>query len=222
MGYTHYWHRPETVPEGIWCSIRHDFGGLVLPLSDEGVELTGGLGEGPPEITDDGIRFNGPRKCGHPENEDLVIPYPSEAAHGIGPSATAIDGDFYGFGVTVAHRCCNGSCCYEPFSFPKSMKLRSHDKPDEYGLYINFVKTGFRPYDVAVTAALLIVKRHLGHQLVVESNGADAQWLDARRICQTVLGYGEWFGIVEEKITEEAPEREVTLRTLIEAQPSEL
>src|SRR5437899_11644811 len=67
------------------------------------------------------------------QNEDLVIPYPSEAAHGVGPSATAIDGDFYGVGVTVAHRCCNGSCCYETFSFPQSMKLQPHDEPDEHG-----------------------------------------------------------------------------------------
>jgi len=222
MGYTHYWHRPQTVPDGTWCSIRRDFGELILPLSDEGVELAGGLGEGPPEITSEEIWFNGPKACGHPVNEDLVIPYPSEAAHGIGPSATAIGRDFYGFGVTVAHRCCNGSCCYETFSLPKSIKLRPYDEPDEHGLYINFVKTAFRPYDIAVTAALLIVKRYLGHQLVVASNGGDAQWLDARRICQKVLGYGEWFGIVEEKTIEESPEREVTSRILIEAQPPEL
>jgi len=32
---------------------------------------------------------------------------------------TAIDGDFLGVGVTVKHRCCNGSCCYETFSFER-------------------------------------------------------------------------------------------------------
>ena len=95
------------------------------------------------------------------------------------------------------------------------MELLPYNKPDERGLYIGFVKTAFRPYDVAVTAALLIGKRHLGDELVVSSNGADAQWLDARRICQTVLGYGEWFGIVEEHVTEEETKREVTMRTLV-------
>jgi hypothetical protein len=50
MGYTHYWHRPQTVPDALWDSISSDFGKLVLPLSDAGVVLAGGLGTGPPEI----------------------------------------------------------------------------------------------------------------------------------------------------------------------------
>lgn len=224
MGYSHYWHRPQTVPDGIWDSIRRDFELLVLPLSDEGCDLAGGLGEGPPEIADDLIRFNGPEDCGHPKNDELVIPYPSEMARGIGSSARAIDGDFYGVGVTVSHRCCNGSCCYETFSFAKSMELRPDNTPDEHGLFIEYVKTAFRPYDVGVTALLLIAKRYLRDQLLIHSNGADAQWLDARRICQKALGYGDWFGIVEEKITEDWPDRqrEVNLRTLIETQPPEM
>ncbi len=220
MGYTHYRHRLQTIPDAVWERICRDFEKLVLPLSDMGLELAGGLGTGPPEVTDDVIRFNGLTNCGHPKNDELVIPYPSDDAHGIGPSSTAIDGDFFGGGVTVRHRCCNGSCSYETFTFEKTINLRPHSKPDKDGLYIGWVKTGFRPYDVAVTAALLIAKRHLGDRFVIHSNGADAQWADARRIWQDVLGYGDWFGIVEEQITEEWPvRREVTLRVLIEAPP---
>ena len=37
MGYTHYWHRPETIPDALWAHIRSDFDKLVLPLSDAGV-----------------------------------------------------------------------------------------------------------------------------------------------------------------------------------------
>lgn len=218
MGYTHYWHRPQTISDALWSCIGSDFGKLVLPLSDAGVVLAGGLGKGPPEITDKVIRFNGPEECGHPPNDELVIPYPSNDAEGIGSSSTAIDGDFYGLGVTVKHRSCNGSCCYETFTLEKSMDA-SDMEPDEDGLYIGYVKTGFRPYDIAVTCALLITKHYLGNQFVVHSNGADAQWSDARRICQRVLGYGDWFGIIEEPIIED--EREVNLRSLVEYRPPE-
>ncbi len=222
MGYTHYWHRPETIPDALWDRIRSDFDKLVLPLSDAGVVLASGLGKGPPEITDEVIRFNGPEDCGHPPNEELVIPYPSGDAEGVGSSATAIDGDFYGLGVTVKHRCCNGSCCYETFTFEKSMHASDHtwDKePDNDGLNIEYVKTAFRPYDIAVTSALVIAKHYLGNQFVVHSNCADAQRSDARRICQKVLGYGDWFGIIEEPIIDD--EREVNLRNLVEYKPPE-
>ncbi|MGC9951682.1 MAG: hypothetical protein ABSF64_35465 [Bryobacteraceae bacterium] len=222
MGYTHYWHRPRTIPDPLWDRIRSDFDKLILPLSDACVVLAGGLGKGPPEITNEAIRFNGPEECGHLPNDELVIPYPSKDGEGIGPSETAIDGDFFGLGVTVKHRCCDGSCCYETFEFDKSMDT-SDKEPDADGLYIEYVKTGFRPYDIAVTSALLIIKHYLGDQFVVHSNGADAQWSDARRICQKVLGYGDWFGIIEEPIIEEGPdEREVTLHNLVEYKPPEM
>ena len=99
--------------------------------------------------------------------------------------------------------------------------MRPDDKPDENGLYGGYVKTGFRPYDVAVTAILLVIKHYLKDRFVIHSNGADAQWADARRLCQQVLGYGDWFGIIEERVEEEDG-REVTLRILVELQPPEL
>jgi len=84
-------------------------------------------------------------------------------------------------------------------------------------------------YDIGVTAAQLIAKRRLREQFVVHSDGSDAQWLDARRICQRILGYGDWFGIVEEQVEEDWPysespteKRKVTLRTLVEIEPSKL
>ncbi len=174
MGYTHYWHRPKTIPDPLWDHIRGDFDRLVLPLSDAGVVLAGGLGTGPPEITDEVMRFNGPEDCGHPLNDELVIPYPSDDAQGVGSNATAIDGDFYGLGVTVKHRCCNGSCCFETFEFEKSLEVADKE-PNQAGLYIEYVKTGFRPYDIAVTCALLIARHYVGDQFVVHSNGADAR-----------------------------------------------
>jgi len=227
MGYTHYWHRPPIIPDAAFHAIRNDFEKLILPLSDAGVALACGLGEGLPEITDDLIAFNGLDDCGHPKAEDLIIPYPSELARGVGPASTAIDGS-YGFGVRVRHRCCNGRCSFETFRLEKRLEPNTHATPDANGLFGEYVKTGFRPYDIAVTCVLLIAKRHLRDRFVVHSNGGDAQWSDARRICQQALGYGDWFGIVEERIKEEWPgaegpeRREVTVRALFEIELSNL
>ena len=149
MGYTHYWHRPERIPDEVFRKIAADFGRLILPLSDFGVELAGGLGKGPPAIAQNMIRFNGIQECGHPAFEDLVIPYPTDEAEGIGPAATAIASE-YSFGVLVKHRSCHGQCSYETFTLGRDMILRPGQEPDDMGLYVGFTKTGFRPYDIAV------------------------------------------------------------------------
>jgi hypothetical protein len=59
--------------------------------------------------------------------------------------------------------------------------------------------------------------------MVGHSNGSDAQWTDARELCQRHLGYGAWFGIVEDPHVEvlKGPdntqeEREVRIQLLIE------
>lgn len=220
MGYTHYWNRPHVMAQPVFHAIRVDFERLILPLADVGAELAGPSGEGLPDITDEAICFNGVAQCGHPRNEEITIPCPSEFSAGSGPSSTAID-DESGLLTMVKHRCCNGSCACETFRFPKCAESDG-DEP-----YHDFVKTAFRPYDVAVTAALLIAKKHLKDRLTIESNGGDRQWADARRLCQQVLGYGDWFGIVEKKIIEELPGdpsrgREVTVRTLVELDPATL
>lgn len=225
MGYTHYWYRPEAIAQNIFRAIRADFEQLVLPLTDTGAVVAGGLGEGAPEITGEVIRFNGLKECGHSKNEEIVIPFPSEYAEGIGPSSTALDDGSDGLVTLLKHRCCDGRCSYETFSFPRA--LDPNRDPDENGLYIEFVKTAFRPYDIAVTAALIIAKRHLKDRFIVLSDGGECQWIDARRICQSILGYGDWFGIVDEHFVEEWPDdpakkRNVSVRTLVELDPATL
>jgi hypothetical protein len=158
MGYSHYWRRPRAIPDAVFRAIRSDCEKLILPLSNNGVELAGGLGEGLPEISDDRIWFNGLNDCGHPTSNELGLVYPSEEAHGIGAASTAIDGSFHNLGVTVKHRCCGGRCSCETFLLNKTLELRPGDAPDESGLFCESVKTAFRPYDIAVTAVLLIAR----------------------------------------------------------------
>lgn len=223
MGYTHYWYRPAVIPAGIFGAIRADFEKLILPLADSGAHVADGLGEGVPVITNDVIRFNGVRFCGHPTHDAIAIPFPTDDACGIGSSANAIQQDGSEELITrIKHRCCDGRCSYETFSFPRCLPS-DEEQPGTNGLCIGFTKTAFRPYDIAVTAALLIARRNLGDQFVVHTDGLDAQWSDAKRICQEVLGYGEWFGVVEEPVEEqwpgEAGTRTTLARTLIEMRP---
>src|SRR5437773_6934993 len=123
MGYTHYWYRPEVIPQAMFRAIRADFERLIIPLADADVQLAGGLGKRAPEINDEVIRFNGMNECGHPPNEEICIPYPSEFASGIGSSSTAIDAGSDGLTTLLKHRCCNGRCSYETFSLTMSLEI---------------------------------------------------------------------------------------------------
>lgn len=223
MGYTHYWYRPLTIPSPIFEAIFSDLEQIILPLSDAGVHLAGGLGEEAPAITKDHIWFNGIRFCGHPTNEAISIPYPTDDACGIGPSANAIQDNSEALITRIRYRCCDGRCSYETFHFPRSLPLDLAGDPEANGMYIGFTKTAFRPYDIAVTAALLIAKRNLKDQFIVHTDGTEQQWSDAKRICQEVLGYGDWFGIIEEPVEEQWPgdaeDTPAMTRTLIEIRP---
>ena len=72
----------------------------------------------------------------------------------------------------MPYRTCNGDCSYESFWFERTMSM---DQADENGISGGTCKTAFRPYDLAVTAFLLIAHHHLGLAMVVHSDGAQAQ-----------------------------------------------
>lgn len=62
-----------------------------------------------------------------------------------------------------------------------------------YGLYHSYCKTGGLPYDLAVTAALLVLKHYLGDQIVIVSDGGNAEWDAAKALCYKTFGWGpEW------------------------------
>ena len=53
-----------------------------------------------------------------------------------------------------------------------------------------FCKTEHLPYDLAVQAALVVLKQHLGALITVGSDGKDEDWAAARAAVHRVLGYG--------------------------------
>ena len=71
---------------------------------------------------------------------------------------------------------------------------------DRHGraVFWSFCKTEHQPYDLCVQTALIILNHHLGEAIAVRSDGTDADWAEARRLCQEQLGYGETFRLETE------------------------
>ena len=162
-----------------------DFQRCVLVLDDAGVSLAGSMGDGLPQIDSESLAFNSVRNCGHPKNEAISIPFPSEDASGVGSSADAIVGSWF-IGVQLRSRTCNGDCSYEPFVLKR---VAESNEIKRHGLATGSCKTGFRPYDLAVQCSLLTAKHYLRDEFDVASSGSDWHWNDARRICYLHLDY---------------------------------
>jgi hypothetical protein len=183
MGYNHYWRCAEEIEPEAFSFIVADLQKCVLALDDACVPLAGPMGDGLPRIDRDCIAFNGVQNCGHPKNEAISIPFPSEDASGVGSSSDAVVDSWF-IGLKLRRRTCNGNCSYEPFIFNRVRELH-----DAHRKAFDYCKTGFRPYDLAVQCALLIAKHHLRDKFEVASGGSDWHWNDARRLCYLHLGY---------------------------------
>jgi len=98
-------------------------------------------------------------------------------------------------GCKLNARTCDGDCSHESFQFPRVWTdlpgWKREDAKD--GLYFEFTKTAYKPYDLLVCAALVIADHHLKAAIRVSSDGTLNQWADARALCQAVLGYGQDF-----------------------------
>lgn len=205
MGYTHYWYRPKEISRATFKAIVEDFRKLQPGLASAGIKLAGGSGEGEPIFSDDVVVFNGDMHCGHEVNQEVSIPWPSATAGGVGNSENAISGHWYA-GATLETRTCNGDCSYETFHFPRVIEegvepvrqeaWRTSEGEVVYtlkskvGKYFDCCKTAYRPYDIAVTAFLIIAKMRLGRKIVVSSDGEIQHWFEGAFLCQSALGYG--------------------------------
>ena len=195
MGYTHYYDLTAPADPGSFAKVSEDFGRLVAPLEHLGVRLGDEFGRGRPVITPEEIRFNGLVNCGH-ARRDVGLVWPSDDAGGIDTAGQSGNGGGSGSSQVVAgqwcagnlvrSRLCGGDCSYESF-----ILHRESGGEDCHG----FVKTNYRPYDLAVNACLIVAKHHLGDILEVSSDGGEKDWADGKALCQHFLGYGAGFGL---------------------------
>jgi len=64
------------------------------------------------------------------------------------------------------------------------------DRHTREGSCFAFCKTAEKPYDLAVTAALVVLKHYLRDEITISSDGEEADWNKAKILCQEALGYG--------------------------------
>ncbi len=93
----------------------------------------------------------------------------------------------------------NSTCNMEPQgqyrSYTDSDGTKSKNPANEIGKYFSCVKTAYKPYDLAVTVALVIAKYHLGESIVIHSDGTMDNWHEAMILCDHFLGYGKGFSL---------------------------
>ncbi len=202
MGYTHYWYRKDREIEGkIFERIVSDFRKLLPAIEKLGIALAGGNGSGDPVIDGTLVCFNGFEKCGHPASYELGIAWPSQNAKGVAnPWREDVESGHWFGGATIDKRTCSGDCSHETCWFPRILPEDRHTRFDSHpteeggsGWHFSFCKTAYKPYDLAVTAFLVIAKHHLKEKLSVQSDGETQHWADARILCEQVLSYGIGF-----------------------------
>jgi len=79
----------------------------------------------------------------------------------------------------------------QDFVFERIYDPPKWQEPDPRGWFC-CCKTGRLPYDLAVTAFLVIAKHHLGDQIHVYTDGELNDWQNAIALCRMVLGYGDY------------------------------
>lgn len=192
MGYTHYWYRQRVIARETYHLIVRDFRSLLPTLGNWEIHLAGGLGEGEPRIDETEVWFNGNRHCGHPPDGSIVVAWPAEGGRGVATPGEDVKAGTWFAGALLSKRRCDGDCSHETFHFLRVLQPQAWEEPKD-GRYFDFCKTAFKPYDLAVTAFLVIAKHHLRDRLIIRSDGADAHWHDARWLCELELGYGLGF-----------------------------
>ncbi len=109
------------------------------------------------------------------------------------------DKDIHTEGIFLNGR---GDEAHETFYFPRVVEVPKHQMQEQFyirkGQTFAFCKTACKPYDIAVTTSLLIIKHHLGEEISVSSDGEIGNWESAIDIVVKELGYGKGFYMDED------------------------
>ena len=197
MGYTHQWRRQADIGRAAFSSALEDVKLILAKASEMGLRLAGPTGHGKPEITQQTIAFNGSAECGH-RHRDLGKPWPSPEAEGVeAHEPYAPDDTPWYSGPYLKTRVCGGSCAGGAFVFDRRFIIRDWDRP-ENDQYFAYCETDFKPYDLIVTAILIRLKEHLGDEIVIWSDGLEAGFEDAKRLCRQLFGWSTKFALEQQ------------------------
>jgi len=84
-----------------------------------------------------------------------------------------------------------GRQAHETMSFPLLQDVPKYqaEDPELKGKAFVFCKTARKPYDIAVTSLLIIIKHHLGDDIKLSSDGTNDDWLEATVLTEKELKY---------------------------------
>ena len=198
MGYTHYYKTPKRFAKAEFVKFSEDVKKILAYCNDElGISIGDAYGEEKPEIDSNIVSFNGSvrQPAGMwTTKEQISIPWPSSTASLLDiptdpiadkTAGSTLFGDLVNQRVAPAYEdnpnFADGS--YETFYIERVQKHGS-----------GFCKTAYRPYDLAVTASLIALK-HYFPECIIKTDGKEKDWLDAKILCNNVLGYGLDFEI---------------------------
>jgi hypothetical protein len=186
MGYTLYWRRLPRLDAASFKAASVDFKVICEEIEKMGVHLAGPSGYGPAQAGPDRIAFNGLAKCGHP-HRNLGHAYPADDAEGIELIQSPIVGPHYA-GAKLRARSCGGECHAEPFVIDRMHDAAEWEVKTDDGMYRQHCTTEYKPYDLAVAAALVRLKHNLGEQIRVDSDdGQITHFREAMALCRRLF-----------------------------------
>ncbi len=77
---------------------------------------------------------------------------------------------------------------HEAFDLARVYYPAPWETPDLSGRFFSFCKTARKPYDLAVTASLLLLQRHFGSTVQVTSDGTPQEWEPALSLVTQIFG----------------------------------
>ena len=223
MGYSHYYFVSEEFNTEAFAKVATDFEKMIEPLKHLGIKLGDVKGKNESIISPTEICFNGQINCGHVGNTS-GMKWPTETTsktskNKIHAKLVEVTKSPEFKTGRLENKTCEGDCSHEPFHLQQKLQTTvTHDdgftytlkkiEGDPYpirkiGKYFQSTKTARKPYDLAVTVCLIIADHYLGDNIVIGSDGANKDWIDAKNLCEQFLGYGNEFNPYREPGEEE-------------------
>lgn len=173
MGYTHYWYKIPKIEQKVWDDIIKDFN-IILPSVKKHLELKD-------RLTDEEKKAGWGSQKLRVTKDDIFFNGIGENAHETFVFERVVDMNARGRLIQYN----------EPEAAVNAQQIVPH--------IFNFCKTARKPYDDAVTCALVVAKHHMKKDIKIHSDGDLSNWQYAKKKCQDKLGYGEKFKLDREE-----------------------
>jgi hypothetical protein len=130
---------------------------IVAYAKTVGLKLAGPDGSGRPIVNPSQVLLNGREYCRH-------------------RSLRRSEPRFY------KPRYCGRRCAHDSFTVEREYDpYCGWGRPPD-GLYVDRFRTAYKPYDLAVTACLLMLAHRFGSAVVITSDGGTARWRDGQQL----------------------------------------